>query len=366
MPAEDTQFEARAVHPETGAGEITGRVRFRQSSVRFESDDFKVELPLDSLVLEWDPAKLSEGVRLAHPEMPGCRLHLESEALEQPVFTRRSNLRRQIETVLRRRDARRRVRMCGWFVAGFAAFVVVGWLVSRLAVEFIVQRVPVSYEVKLGEDAFAEAGEMWRIDDRDTNQLARMNGLRDRFLAALPKDDYDIRMHVVQDGTANAFALPGGRIMVTTGLLTLTQDDEEIAAILAHELAHVRHRHSLRQIVSAGGPALLMRVITGDSEGLLGALSVSFEFLLGQRFSRDLEREADESGWHYLVAADMDPRAMLRMMKKFQEEEAREGAMPDHLQPMNSHPATQERIERLERMWEQFPDKARFTQRQPK
>lgn len=364
MNPEELRFDAGATHPDLGGAVIAGKVRFTQFALRFESETEKVEFPLDDAQVEWLRACDPPLVVFRHPRLPGWTVTADDGVLEHPVFSRRTHLREQLAAVERRREVRRRWVVCGWFLAVFALVSLAGWGVSRLAVPFIVNRIPIEYEVMLGEKVFKEMEKTWRIDDSDTNHMARLNRLKDRLTASLPPTGHDIRLHVVHDPVPNAFALPGGRIFVNTGLLRTAKTDAELAGVLAHELAHVRHRHTLRQIVSAGGPALLVRVVTGDNEGLLGALSVSFEFLLSQRFSRDFEREADESGWDHLVKADIDPRGMIRMMEKFQEEETRLGALPKALQPMSSHPPTDERVERLHRLWDQFPDKERFTRRQ--
>lgn len=361
MIAEDIEIKASIIHPDLGRDPVPGIVRFKQSAMRFESEAFKIELPIIDLLLELPPHGSDGDVKFRHPRMSGCEVRADGDVLEHPVFARCTNLRQQAMNVYQGREVRRRLVVCAWALGVFAVLTLVGWVASKLAVGFVVRKIPVSYEEKLGEEAFVEAGKFFSVDSKATNELARLNGIKDRLVGALPKDEYNIRVHVLDTALPNAFALPGGRMVFTKGLLGLMKSDDEVAAVMAHELAHIRHRHSLRQIVSAGGPALLMRVITRDSEGALGAISVGFEFLLNQRFSRDHERDADETGFGYMMAAGMNPHAMEDMLAKLQSEEARLGASPGATQPMSSHPATAERIQRVRVLWEKLPDKERFS-----
>jgi beta-barrel assembly-enhancing protease len=363
MNPEELRFEATVSHPDHGEAPIPGAVRFTRFAMRFEADPVKVEFPLEGMKLEWRRTAASPEIVLTHPRLPGWVVCSEEAALEHPAFTQRTHLRDQLAATLRGRETRRRWLICGAFLGVFAVVSLIGWGLSGFAVNQVVARIPVEMEAKLGEKVFAEVKQVWRVDVSESAELTRLRGLQTRLATALPDTGHDIRLHLVHDSTANAFALPGGRILVTTGLIRLADNDDELASVLAHELAHVRHRHSLRQIVSAGGPALVARALAGDESGLAGALSVGFEFLVSQRFSRAFEREADDSGWDYLVAAGIDPRGMIRMMHKFREEENRLGALAaTTAQPMNSHPATGDRIRRLEARWKQLPDKERFTQ----
>src|SRR5206468_5365206 len=105
--------------------------------------------------------------------------------------------------------------------------------------------------------------------------------------------------------------VPGGQVFIFSGLLDSVKRPEELAGVLAHEIAHVTRRHSLRNIISSAGLWLTLSALFGDTKGLTSILTDGSQFLLNQKFSRDFEREADDTGWDYLVAANVDPRGMI-------------------------------------------------------
>lgn len=145
----------------------------------------------------------------------------------------------------------------------------------------------------------------------------------------------------------NAFALPSGTIVVTDALVALAANDEEILAVLCHELGHVQRRHGMRQILQSSVVGLVVTWYLGDVSSLLTAVPAA---LLEARYSRDHEREADEYAVHMLRFNAMSPRLLASMLERLEgarREKARQagGETPtvstDYL---SSHPATSERI----------------------
>ena len=126
---------------------------------------------------------------------------------------------------------------------------------------------------------------------------------------------------------ANAFALPGGDVVVTDGLVELATSPEQVAAVVAHELGHVAHRHGLRNMVQASILAALVSYWTGDFSSLATAGATA---VLSAAYSRDFEREADDYGADLVITSysihytklyeflSSFPRLMNRMMKLIQ------------------------------------------------
>lgn len=154
---------------------------------------------------------------------------------------------------------------------------------------------------------------------------------------------------------ANAFALPDGTLVLLDDLVELAQHDDEINAVLAHELGHVQRRHGVRMVLQSSIVGLVMTWYVGDVSALLAGAST---VLLHARYSRDMEREADDyaaqvlqrNGMSTCLLADMLGKLEISHKRKAAEaaerrpgarkEEASNGAM-DY---MASHPATEERI----------------------
>lgn len=152
---------------------------------------------------------------------------------------------------------------------------------------------------------------------------------------------------------ANAFALPGGTVVLTDELETLAEHDEEIIAVLAHEIGHVRNRHALRQVIQSSTAALIIATLTGDVFSATSLAAALPTMLADASFSRDMEREADAFAADYLQQEGISPDRFAAILLRLQQ--SRGGAsgrddpgagVADYL---STHPATDERIERLRR-----------------
>ena len=208
--------------------------------------------------------------------------------------------------------------------------------------------VPPRTEMQLGAQMAAQIGQMEKLHPDEGLQryilevaepLARLS-LKDRpgitYVLAVLDDDEQV----------NAFAAPGGYLFVYSGLLLMAENEAELAGVLAHEIGHVVGRHSANQLATRYGMEFLFRLALGTEPDEMAAMTSDW---LGTgaaaRFSRDDEREADDYGFRYLLSAGYDPEGLLTFFEKIGEFEARPGSDLDAL--MASHPATDERIERL-------------------
>jgi predicted Zn-dependent protease len=151
------------------------------------------------------------------------------------------------------------------------------------------------------------------------------------------------------DRIINAFAAPGGYIVIHDGLLRKTETPEELAAVLAHEIQHVLQRHSTRAILRELSVGVLFAAISGDAGGLQYALE-TVRTLGGLRFRRQDEAEADQKGLEMLQRARIDPDGMVAFFKTPKNES---GDLPRFLNYVSTHPPTEDRIERLRQMADQ-------------
>lgn len=142
---------------------------------------------------------------------------------------------------------------------------------------------------------------------------------------------------------ANAFALPSGSVVLTDELVALAEDDEELEAVLAHEVGHVVHRHGLRQAIQSSMLAIAIVLVTGDLSSTSGFVAALPTLLAETSFSRDFEREADDYAAAYLATRDIDPCRLGALLRRM--EQASGGGAP--IPFLSSHPSTRERIEAL-------------------
>jgi predicted Zn-dependent protease len=193
----------------------------------------------------------------------------------------------------------------------------------------------------------------------DPKMMARLTNAVAPLLSAVDDHTRRYRFYIMEEAAPNAFALPGGQVVVTTGMLALAQSPQELDAVVAHELAHLTQRHVFREIISSAGPFLVFGVGLGAKGGVVSLLGASSQLLIQQSFSQGYELEADAVGWNYLVAAHIDPRAMITMLRKLQVVERHEPADSEPA-AFSSHPPTDKRIRRLEAKWRKFKGKSAF------
>lgn len=148
---------------------------------------------------------------------------------------------------------------------------------------------------------------------------------------------------------ANAFALPDGTVVITDELVLLAGDDDQIVAVMAHEIGHVEHRHLLRAVLQNSAVALLGAVLLGDLESL-GALAGALPALLVQAaYSREFEREADAYAVELLRATGRPPQALATMLDRLSEHAGEQPGEDDGLAGyLRSHPPTPERLRALQ------------------
>jgi len=147
---------------------------------------------------------------------------------------------------------------------------------------------------------------------------------------------------------ANAFALPGGTILATDQLVLLAENDEEIIAVLAHELGHVSERHPLRQLLQSSVVGLVMTWYVGDVSNLL---ALAPTLLLETSYSRDFERSADQYAANMLRQNHIPPTRLADILEKI--ETSHQGKKEKQLRPsrlaelFSTHPDTEERLRDL-------------------
>ena len=192
---------------------------------------------------------------------------------------------------------------------------------------------------------------------------ARQQAVRDGFERLVAPGDSKPRytLHFRHGGRigANAMALPDGSIVLTDQLVTLAAHDEEILAVLTHELGHIQRRHGLRMLIQGSIVAFVVTFYIGDVSSVAAGLPT---LLLQARYSRNHEREADQYGAAMLKANGLSPRHLADMLAKLeashraQNNKDGKGANESRSQSddqsgagayLKSHPATRERIDAL-------------------
>ena len=215
-----------------------------------------------------------------------------------------------------------------------------------------------SAEVEQGAAAAYEA-ELKAARDKgvlntDKAQLARVTTIAKRIVAATPAFRADAtawnwQFNVQKTKELNAYCMPGGRIMVYSGLIeSLDTTDAELATVIAHEVAHALREHTRERVSRAYAQQLVLSgaaAVTGVSEGTANLANMIGEVTFQLPFSRDQESEADQIGLELMARAGYDPHAAVTLWNKMSAA-AGAGGQPKFL---STHPAPKDRIKDIEK-----------------
>lgn len=215
----------------------------------------------------------------------------------------------------------------------------------RKSVDGVVGALPYSVDEAIGK-AVSENMDPGGEEVQDEEVLAAIQGIVDRLAAGVEDGDVSFELRVVENDEPNAFALPGGYITVFTGLIREAERPEQVAGVLAHEIAHVTERHGLRRIAHSIGVWVGIDLIMGDTEGLLSVATELFTLATVNDYSQDQESAADAEGVRIMVATRLDPLALAEFFELLDREH---GDVPDSLSWMSTHPLNEERIRAIER-----------------
>jgi predicted Zn-dependent protease len=217
----------------------------------------------------------------------------------------------------------------------------------------IVPLVPTEWEARLGQVALAQVDQIMvasgipkMLCDPDADSVA--NRAIARLAGQLVEgtgSPFTPKVEVVYLGLANAFALPGGHSYVFSDLLAYTQTPDEFAAVLAHEMGHVVHRHALEGLVATSSTGLLVGFVMGDMTGLSAASGLAAS-LIDTRYSRDAERVADAFAGAAGERLGFSPVALADLLDRI----AGDDPAAQMLQVFSTHPLSADRRAALEAM----------------
>src|SRR5215218_373404 len=173
-----------------------------------------------------------------------------------------------------------------------------------------------SQEIQMGKQAAQDVAQTIGLYN-DPKVQAYVAGIGKRLAANSERPNLPWEFHVVDDASVNAFALPGGFIYVTRGLMSSINDEAELATVIGHEIGHVTYRHSVQQISKAQLAQLglgIGSILSSDIArfGQLASAGLSILFL---RYSRDAENQADQAGFRYALNQNYDVREMTKVFE---------------------------------------------------
>lgn len=207
-------------------------------------------------------------------------------------------------------------------------------------------------DIRLGERISKEVEEEVTLL-RHASLTQLLEGVGQRLLADPPDAafrNFPYSFTAIDSPEINAFALPGGPIYVNSGLITLLDSEDQLAAVVAHEMSHVAARHTTEMLTTVNASNVLLLVafsVIPVPVPTLGFEGARLAYILGLlKYSRGKEREADELGAQLMWNAGYDPQAMAIVFRRFQEERERTPTLLERL--LSSHPASGDRVDDVE------------------
>jgi predicted Zn-dependent protease len=226
------------------------------------------------------------------------------------------------------------------FLIGLAALAVLilgccYWFVLPYFAEKVASNFPQDMEVQLGNSLYDNVIEGYDVNDTLTAQV-------NDFAKAIDfQTSYPIKVTVVKEDQTNAFALPGGHIVIFEKILQGMRTKEELAALLAHEVAHVHYRHSLKSMFRSLAGYLFISLLLSDINNIVAVLADNSNMLVNLTYSRDLETEADHKAMATLESSGISLKGFVDLFQLL-ESQAEASVSPKIL---SSHPLTADRIQ---------------------
>lgn len=226
-------------------------------------------------------------------------------------------------------------------LAGLVLLAGIAWWQSEVITMWMANHVSLETEIGIGDQALAQL----ETEHALTREGAAAQTIAEIGARLTKGSRYQYRWYVSDEREVNAYALPGGIIVVNSGMIEKAGSAEELAGVLAHEVQHIEFRHTLQQMIHTAGWAAVLAVALGD----VSAITAIVIHQLGNlRNSRKLEAQADVEGMKALARAGIPPQGMASLFRKLQAEQERRGG--EGIALLSSHPATAERIAELERL----------------
>ncbi|HET6674412.1 MAG TPA: M48 family metalloprotease [Nitrospiraceae bacterium] len=205
-------------------------------------------------------------------------------------------------------------------------------------------------EKKLGADEAAKVEQQMGLLD-DAALVPYMGSVGQRLAEQSPRRDVVYHFHIVDMVEPNAFALPGGYVYVTRGLLALVNSEDELAGVVGHEIGHVAARHSVQKISRQGPFAVVTGLVAGVTGlvsplvgSIVGGIGDFAQSLVFSPYSRSQENEADEVGQEMAAKAGWDPAGLPEFLSTLGREELLVHDGPRRPSFFDSHPATPDRV----------------------
>lgn len=288
---------------------------------------------------------------ISHPGKPNIKLHTSDFSLfSEPAFAQNESAKSVVKGKKDYNASLLVVGVCMALLVLLPSYFV--FIERSLLAGVISTKISPELEIQLGNYVydlqFASNPDM--IKDAEIAQ--DLKTLMAPLLALEKNSAYEFKVHILRSKEANALAIPGGHIVVFSGLIEQSEEPEELLGVIGHEMAHITQRHSLKQMIAELSGAVLLNIITAGAGDLVYILGDNARFLLGRTYSRKQEQEADIIGFKYLADAQISPHGLITFFQRL--EEKSHFMDSGLLQIVSTHPSSKNRVHTLEKMLEEY------------
>lgn len=352
-----THYDCMGFHTQLPNGKASGSMTINSAGIEFIIKDQRLQIPLDGLHVSIGGAS-NRLIYFEHPLLDGWSLYTsDRRVLKDPHL-------HQLPGVSTLLSGARTKHWFGWgLLATVVMLIVAVPLLIVLRMDFftglIAKKIPVEWEQKLGDSAIAQYqfGKQM-LEDKEAERL--LKPLVDPLVTALDQSRYQYHFNIVNEGSLNAFALPGGQVVIHSELILRADSAEELLGVLAHEIQHVEQQHGVRNVIGTTGIYMIASAVFSDASGVLAVLSSAAPLLLNQSYSRGFETEADVKGFALLQKANINPSGLASFFEKMVAEEKQQlekvvdkenqELARKALQFLSTHPASEDRIKQLQQL----------------
>jgi predicted Zn-dependent protease len=252
-----------------------------------------------------------------------------------------------------RNESRRGTLIGTAVLIGIAVLAVVSYFGIRAGGKAAVHALPISVDRQIGSAAF-KSMDLGGPEITDEVVVGAMQTIVDRLAPHAAIDGMQFDVHVVDSPAVNAFALPGGTIVVFTGLISSADQADQVAGVLGHEISHATLRHGLQRIGQSLGIWAAVTLLLGETGGLTAAAVDLFQVASINSYSQEHENDADAESVRMLHAAGIDPLALSRFFQTLEEEE---GDLPGLVSWISTHPQHAARIANVKSLVAALPQR---------
>lgn len=231
------------------------------------------------------------------------------------------------------------IKIEGWKKILTAVFIFIAFLITVYffilppVAEFLAAQIPKTAEINLGNTMLSSfmSGNQ---ENKKLSILANQFANKINFGTSYP-----IKLIVVKSDEVNAFALPGGNIIIYDGILNEIHSPDAFAALISHEVAHVQYKHSIKSISRSLSGYLFISLILNDINGVTAALADNANSLKNLSYSRELETDADYRATQTLYKNGISQQGMVSLLEMLNSK-----SDYDHIKFLSTHPLTKDRI----------------------